>query len=118
MLVSMIGALAQPVVLAMSLYSSAESLTTVMLPQDVPVAKVTSVKPVAATKEELAEITAPGIQLSHYLTPAGKASMCAALAKALGTNSASAAMNQTMRDCYTEASNTMGVESTRSTKAL
>ncbi|MBF6043089.1 hypothetical protein P5706_34445 [Pseudomonas sp. ChxA] len=118
MLVSMIGALAQPVALAMSLYSSAESLTTVMLHQEAPVAKVATVKAVAATKEELSEITAPGIQLSQYLTPAGKASMCAALAQTLGTKSTSAAMNQAMRDCYPEASNTKGVESTISTKAL
>lgn len=111
MFVSMIAALAQPAVLAVSLYSSAESVATVVLPQiaqaaqaapTAPAARVASVEPAAATKEELAEITAPGINLSHYLTPAGKASMCAALAKALGTSSAPAASNLALRDCYPE----------------
>lgn len=118
MLVSMIAAFAQPVVLAMSLYSSAESLTTVMLPHNSPVAQVATVEPVAATKDELAEISAPGIHLSHYLTPAGKASMCAALAKALGTSSSPAALNQAMRACDPEVSSIKSDESSPSTKAL
>ncbi|NMY11239.1 Conserved hypothetical secreted protein [Pseudomonas veronii 1YdBTEX2] len=118
MFVSMIGAFAQPVVLAMSLYSSAESLTTVMSSHTAPIAPVASVEPVAASNEELAEITAPGIQLSKYLTPAGKASMCAALTKALGTNSATPAINQTLRDCYPEASSSKALENSPISKPL
>ncbi|WP_439126331.1 MAG: hypothetical protein ACNJA3_28595 (plasmid) [Pseudomonas rhizophila] len=125
MLVSMIVALAQPVVLAMSLYSGAESLTTVMLPQAVPAAPVAE-EPVVATKEDLAEITAPGTLLSQYLTPAAKTSMCVAFATALGTGTTSdpnppgaqAAMNEALRDCNGETSSNKGVESTPSTKTL
>ncbi|RMM39293.1 hypothetical protein QO021_29865 (plasmid) [Pseudomonas amygdali pv. lachrymans] len=118
MFVSMIGAFAQPVVLAVSLYSGAESLTTALLNQAAPVPPVATVEPVAATKEELAEITAPGIQLSQYMTPAGKASMCAALVTALGTSSPPAAMNQTWRDCYREGTSNKPIDSTSTTKAL
>lgn len=100
MFVSMIGAFAQPVVLAMSLFASAESLPTVTLPDYSAAAPVAAVRDVEATKEELLEITAPGIQLSQYMSPAGRSAMCAALAKALGTSSASEAMTQALRNCY------------------
>lgn len=73
MLNSMIALFAPPIALAMSLYSGVDAAaSTVGQP---PVAHVSQAA--AAEQSDISEITAPGIQLGKYMTPTGKAGLCA-----------------------------------------